>query len=54
MENQFLDSPELEPNDPDNEELHVGLRVLAFCIPIAGLIIYMSVSGEKKRKQACT
>jgi hypothetical protein len=54
MENQLLDSPEFDPHDPDNEDLHVGLRVLSFCMPIAGLIIYMSVSGEKKRKQACT
>ncbi len=54
MENQLLDSPEFEPNDPDNEDLNTGLRVLAFCIPIAGLIIYLSVNGEKKKKQACT
>lgn len=54
MENQPLDAPEMDNYDPDYEDLHVGLKVLSFCMPIAGLIIYLSVSGETKKKQACT
>lgn len=39
------------------DELHIGLKILAFLIPLAGAIIYFVTDGEKfpnKRKQACT
>lgn len=42
------------PNDPD--ELHVGLKILSFCIPLAGAIIYFTTDRTRypnKGKQAC-
>ena len=41
-------------NDPD--ELHIGLKILSFCIPLAGAIIYFTtdrVRYPNKGKQAC-
>jgi len=42
----------MQPND----ELHTGLKVLSFCIPIAGAIIYFTTNERfpNKKKQACT
>jgi hypothetical protein len=43
------------PNNNPNDELQTGMKVLAFCIPLAGAIIYFT-SKEKspnKAKQAC-
>ncbi len=42
------------PNDPD--ELHIGLKILSFCIPLAGAIIYFTTDRTRypnKGKQAC-
>ncbi|WP_375242014.1 hypothetical protein [Lacinutrix sp.] len=42
-------------NNNSNDQLETGLKVLAFCIPLAGAIIYFT-SKEKspnKAKQAC-
>ena len=42
-------------NNNSNDQLETGLKVLAFCIPLAGAIIYF-ISKEKspnKAKQAC-
>lgn len=44
----------LNPNDPD--ELHIGLKILSFCIPLAGAIIYFTTDRTRypnKGKQAC-
>jgi hypothetical protein len=54
MENQPLDAPDKPYYEPEEEDLHVGLKILAFCIPLAGLIIYMSSNNEIKKKSACT
>jgi hypothetical protein len=44
-------------NDPQNsnDELSTGLKVLSFCIPLAGAIIYFTSKSEspKKAKTAC-
>lgn len=40
-----------------DDELHVGLKILSFCIPLAGAIIYFTTDANQfpnKRKQACT
>lgn len=39
----------------ENEELSTGLKVLSFCIPIAGAIIYFMEKDKspKKAKTAC-
>ena len=51
-ENDFLDAPEHYPNE---DELHIGLKILSFCIPIAGAIVYFSISDryQNKKQQAC-
>jgi len=38
-----------------NDELNTGLKVLSFCIPIAGAIIYFTSKKESpnKAKSAC-
>lgn len=44
-----------KPNQ-SNEDLHVGLKILSFCIPLAGAIIYF-VKKDKEpvaAKSACT
>lgn len=40
----------------EEEELGIGLKILSFCIPIAGIIIYFSKrdTEQRKAKQACT
>lgn len=48
---------EFNQNSPQksNEDLHIGLKVLSFCIPLAGAIIYF-VKKEKEpiaAKSAC-
>ncbi|WPO81756.1 hypothetical protein SD427_13375 [Chryseobacterium sp. JJR-5R] len=43
-----------EPNK-SNEDLHIGLKILSFCIPLAGAIIYF-VKKDKEpvaAKSAC-
>ncbi|WP_027385888.1 hypothetical protein [Chryseobacterium gregarium] len=43
-----------EPNQ-SNEDLHIGLKILSFCIPLAGAIIYF-VKKDKEpvaAKSAC-
>ena len=43
------------PNQNPNDQLDTGMKVLSFCIPLAGAIIYFT-SKEKtpnKAKQAC-
>lgn len=42
-------------NNDSNDQLETGMKVLSFCIPLAGAIIYFT-SKEKspnKAKQAC-
>ena len=48
-------SEELKPQDQSNEELSTGLKVLSFCIPIAGGIIFLMNRKEhpNKAKTAC-
>ena len=44
-----------KPNQ-SNEDLHIGLKILSFCIPLAGAIIYF-VKKDKEpvaAKSACT
>ncbi|KMQ69542.1 hypothetical protein ACM39_00285 [Chryseobacterium sp. FH2] len=46
------------PNNSNqsNEDLHIGLKILSFCIPLAGAIIYF-VKKDKEpvaAKSACT
>ncbi len=38
-----------------HDELSTGLKVLSFCIPLAGAIIYFTSKNEspRKAKQAC-
>ena len=38
------------------DDLHVGLKILSFCMPLAGAIIYFSYKGSepKKAQSACT
>ena len=52
-ENEFLDTPENNMNNDD--ELHIGLKILSFCIPLAGAIIYFTTNKEypNKKQQAC-
>ncbi len=58
MSDPILDAPDqnqfggYQPQD----ELHVGLKILSFCIPLAGAIIYFTTDANQfpnKRKQAC-
>lgn len=44
-----------KPNQ-SNEDLHVGLKILSFCIPLAGAIIYFVKKGKEPvaAKSACT
>ena len=50
---EILDAPD-QPNRPD-DELSTGLKVLSFCIPLAGAIIYFTTNKNlpNRRKQAC-
>ncbi|MCB9273613.1 MAG: hypothetical protein H6564_06190 [Lewinellaceae bacterium] len=56
-EDEILDAPEEHERGPEGEdELHMGLRVLSFCIPLAGAIIYFTTDRERyphKAQQAC-
>ena len=56
LDDDILDSLDEEPNRPSDDELHMGLRVLSFCIPIAGAVIYFTTNERfpRKKKQACT
>jgi hypothetical protein len=42
-------------NDKSNEDLSTGLKVLSFCIPLAGAIIYFVKKNEEPvaAKSAC-
>lgn len=54
-DDHILDSDTNGNRPPD--ELHVGLKILSFCIPLAGAIIYFTTDSSRfpnKRKQACT
>lgn len=55
FDDEILDRPNEEPNN-SGDELHTGLKVLSFCIPIAGAVIYFTTNEQfpKKKKQACT
>lgn len=50
MENDLIDKPE------NNQGLHVGLKILSFCIPLVGAILYFVKKGDepKAAKDACT
>ena len=37
-------------NNNRNEELNTGLKVLSFCIPIVGAVLYFVYKGEKPKK----
>ena len=41
--------------NPKNDELHIGLKILAFFIPIAGAVLYFvkKDSSPKASQQAC-
>lgn len=49
-------NPNLSAEKRGPEDLHPGLKVLSFCIPLAGAIIYFVYSGREpvKSKAACT
>ena len=44
-----------EHNQNSNDELSTGLKVLSFCIPLAGAIIYFTNKDQmpNKAKSAC-
>ncbi len=46
----------LNHGESSEEQLHIGLQILSFCIPLAGAIIYfMKKDNEPKQaKRACT
>ncbi|SDZ94521.1 hypothetical protein [Bizionia paragorgiae] len=48
-------SENLQPNHNANDELSTGLKVLSFCIPLAGIIIYFTSKKDSpnKAKAAC-
>jgi len=47
---------EFENNGKSQEDLNTGLKVLSFCIPLAGAIIYFVKKDNepKAAKSACT
>jgi hypothetical protein len=49
-------NPNLAETVQAPQELHTGLKILAFCIPLAGAIMYFVYSGKEpvKSKAACT
>lgn len=53
-QNQF--DPNNFQNNQSQEDLSTGLKVLSFCIPLAGAILYFTNKNEspKKAKSACT
>lgn len=48
-------SEQLPPNENPQDELSTGLKILSFCVPLAGLILYFTSKDEypKKAKTAC-
>jgi len=48
-------SDQLNQNSNPNDELSTGLKVLSFCIPLAGAIIYFTSKKDSpnKAKSAC-
>lgn len=54
-ENDYLDDFSKRNNNSNDDELHIGLKILAFCIPLAGAIMYFTTGDEKpnKKQQAC-
>ncbi|MBB4117933.1 hypothetical protein GGR32_000205 [Mesonia hippocampi] len=48
-------SEQLNTNENNNDQLSTGLKVLSFCIPLAGAIIYFMNKNEspQKAKTAC-
>jgi len=48
LDDEILDEFNNEPNKSSEDELHMGLRVLSFCIPIAGAIIYFTTDSNLK------
>lgn len=55
MENEYLDDNR-DLNGKNDDELAIGWKILSFCVPIAGAIIYFNVGSKypNKQKQACT
>lgn len=51
MENEFLDN-----ENKSQQDLHIGLKILSFCIPLAGAILYFVKKDQepKAAKDACT
>jgi hypothetical protein len=43
-------------SNQSNEDLHIGLKILSFCIPLAGAIIYFVKKDNEPvaAKSACT
>ncbi|APY00378.1 hypothetical protein CLV86_0182 [Lacinutrix venerupis] len=43
------------PNHNPNDQLETGMKILSFCIPLAGAIIYFTSKDKSpnKAKQAC-
>ena len=50
MENDLIDK------DSNQQGLHVGLKILSFCLPIVGAILYFVKKNDepKAAKDACT
>ena len=44
-----------EQDQNQNDQLSTGLKILSFCIPLAGIILYFMNKSEspKKAKSAC-
>lgn len=56
-EDDILDAPEEEKRPDEEDDLHMGLQVLSFCIPLAGAIIYFTTDRQRypnRAQQACT
>jgi hypothetical protein len=49
------ENPLIEMNDGNDDQLSTGLKVLSFCIPIAGAIIFFSNKNThpQKAQTAC-
>ena len=55
-EDPILDDPQNEFGGYDQDELNTGLKILSFCIPLAGAIVYFTTDRARyprKAQQAC-
>jgi hypothetical protein len=52
MENDLID----RTSDSNHQGLHVGLKIVSFCIPLVGAILYFVKKNDEPQaaKDACT